>query len=143
MRTDGRDANTVTHVLGVRAFTLLLCERSSGERCAAVLRDQRGRTGQGPFKVEYADILGIPFDFTTKPVIAPPLPPRETVQVRAISPERDALEIRVPESKAAASNCQRNVFMTIPEDEIVKLHPLATYVGGRKVYTAPEANGAF
>jgi predicted amidohydrolase YtcJ len=34
-------------------------------------------------------------------------------------------------------------FMTIPEDEIIKLHPLATYVGGRKVYTAPEANGAF
>ena len=34
-------------------------------------------------------------------------------------------------------------FMTIPEDEILKLHPLATYVGGRKVYTAPEANGAF
>jgi predicted amidohydrolase YtcJ len=34
-------------------------------------------------------------------------------------------------------------FMTIPEDEIIKLRPLATYVGGRKVYTAPEANGAF
>jgi predicted amidohydrolase YtcJ len=34
-------------------------------------------------------------------------------------------------------------FMTIPEDEILKLHPLATYVGGRKVYEAPEANGAF
>src|ERR1700729_1821169 len=33
-------------------------------------------------------------------------------------------------------------FMTIPEDEIIKLHPLATYVGGRKVYTAPEADGA-
>jgi predicted amidohydrolase YtcJ len=34
-------------------------------------------------------------------------------------------------------------FMTIPEDEILKLHPLATYVGGRKVYEAPEANGSF
>ena len=34
-------------------------------------------------------------------------------------------------------------FTTIPEDEILKLHPLATYVGGRKVYEAPEANGAF
>jgi predicted amidohydrolase YtcJ len=34
-------------------------------------------------------------------------------------------------------------FMTIPEDEIVKFHPMATYVGGRKVYPAPEANGAF
>src|SRR5262245_6620173 len=34
-------------------------------------------------------------------------------------------------------------FMTIPEDEILRLHPMATYVGGRKVYEAPEANGAF
>jgi hypothetical protein len=34
-------------------------------------------------------------------------------------------------------------FMTIPEDEILKLHPMATYVGGRKVYSAPNAEGAF
>jgi predicted amidohydrolase YtcJ len=34
-------------------------------------------------------------------------------------------------------------FMTIPEDEILKLRPMATYVGGRKVYSAPDANGAF
>ncbi|MDO9593105.1 MAG: hypothetical protein Q7I98_08005, partial [Erysipelotrichaceae bacterium] len=36
------------------------------------------------------------FDFTTKPVIAPPQPPRETIQVRAVRPERDHLEIRFP-----------------------------------------------
>jgi type III restriction enzyme len=41
-------------------------------------------------------VFGIPFDFTAKPVIAPPQPPRETVQVRAMRPERDALEIRFP-----------------------------------------------
>jgi predicted amidohydrolase YtcJ len=34
-------------------------------------------------------------------------------------------------------------FMTIPEEDILKLHPMVTYVGGRKVYAAPEANGAF
>jgi hypothetical protein len=33
--------------------------------------------------------------------------------------------------------------MTIPEDEILKPHPMATYVGGRKAYEAPEADGAF
>jgi type III restriction enzyme len=48
------------------------------------------------FNVEYADVLGIPFDFTAKPVVAPPQPPRETVLVRAMRPERDALEIRFP-----------------------------------------------
>jgi len=46
--------------------------------------------------VEYADVLGIPFDFTAKPVPAPPQPPRETIQVKAMRPERDALEIRFP-----------------------------------------------
>ena len=40
--------------------------------------------------------LGIPFDFTARPVVAPPQPPRETVQVKAISPDRDECEIRFP-----------------------------------------------
>jgi type III restriction enzyme len=51
---------------------------------------------KGLFNVEYADIFGVPFDFTAKPVIAPPQPPRETVQVKAIRPDRDGLEIRFP-----------------------------------------------
>ena len=50
----------------------------------------------GLFNVEYADVLGIPFDFTAKPVVAPPQPPRDTIQVRAVRPDRDALEIRFP-----------------------------------------------
>jgi len=50
----------------------------------------------GLFSVEYADVLGIPFDFTAKPVIAPPQPPRETIQVKAVRPERDSLEITFP-----------------------------------------------
>ena len=34
-------------------------------------------------------------------------------------------------------------FMTIPEDQILQLHPLATYVGGRKVFSAPDAKATF
>ncbi|MDP8988684.1 MAG: amidohydrolase [Acidobacteriota bacterium] len=34
-------------------------------------------------------------------------------------------------------------FMTVPEEEILKLHPWATYVGGRKVYSASDAKGGF
>src|SRR5262249_50355809 len=48
------------------------------------------------FNVEYADVQGIPFDFTAKPVVAPPQIPRETIQVKAVRPERDHLEIRFP-----------------------------------------------
>src|SRR5712691_11444085 len=94
MLTEGWDASNVTHVLGVRAFgTQLLCEQVIGR---ALRRQSYDLNEEGLFNVEYADVLGIPFDFTAKPVIAPPQAPRETVQVRAVRPDRDALEIRFP-----------------------------------------------
>jgi type III restriction enzyme len=94
MLTEGWDANTVTHVLGVRAFgTQLLCEQVIGR---ALRRQSYDLNEEGLFNVEYADVLGIPFDFTAKPVIAPPQQPRETVHVKAVRPERDALEITFP-----------------------------------------------
>jgi type III restriction enzyme len=94
MLTEGWDANTVTHVLGVRAFgTQLLCEQVIGR---ALRRQSYELNEDGLFNVEYADVLGIPFDFTAKPVVAPPQPPREAIQVKAVRPDRDALEIRFP-----------------------------------------------
>jgi type III restriction enzyme len=94
MLTEGWDANTVTHILGVRAFgTQLLCEQVIGR---ALRRQSYDLNEDGLFNVEYADILGIPFDFTAKPVVAPPQPPRETIHVKAVRPDRDRLEIRFP-----------------------------------------------
>jgi type III restriction enzyme len=94
MLTEGWDANTVTHVLGIRAFgTQLLCEQVIGR---ALRRQSYELNDDNLFNVEYADVFGIPFDFTAKPVIAPPQPPRETVLVKAMRPERDLLEIRFP-----------------------------------------------
>jgi len=98
MLTEGWDANTVTHVLGIRAFgTQLLCEQVIGR---ALRRQSYDLNEDGPdaglFSVEYADVFGIPFDFTAKPVVAPPQPPRETIQVKAVRPDRDALEITFP-----------------------------------------------
>ena len=94
MLTEGWDANNVTHILGVRAFgTQLLCEQVIGR---ALRRQSYDLDTNGHFIAEYADILGIPFDFTTKPVISPIVAPRETIHVRAMRPERDACEIRFP-----------------------------------------------
>jgi len=94
MLTEGWDANTVTHILGVRAFgTQLLCEQVIGR---ALRRQSYELNDDNLFCVEYADVLGIPFDFTAKPVYAPPQPPRKTIQVKAVRPERDHLEIRFP-----------------------------------------------
>ena len=94
MLTEGWDANNVTHILGIRAFgTQLLCEQVIGR---ALRRQSYDLNDKNLFDAEYADIFGVPFDFTAKPVIAPPQPPRETVAVKAIRPERDHLTIRFP-----------------------------------------------
>jgi type III restriction enzyme len=122
MLTEGWDANTVTHVLGVRAFgTQLLCEQVIGR---ALRRQSYDLNEEGLFNVEYADVLGIPFDFTAKPVIAPPQPPRKTIQVKAILPEREALEIRfprvagyrveLPEERLTADFTEDSVFELTP-----------------------------
>ncbi len=94
MLTEGWDANTVTHILGIRAFgTQLLCEQVVGR---ALRRQSYDLNEDNLLDVEYADILGIPFDFTAKPVIAKPQTPRENIHVRAMRPERDAVEIQFP-----------------------------------------------
>jgi type III restriction enzyme len=94
MLTEGWDANNVTHILGIRAFgTQLLCEQVIGR---ALRRQSYQLNDDSRFDAEYADIFGVPFDFTAKPVVSPPQPPRETIQVKAVRPERDALEISFP-----------------------------------------------
>ena len=93
MLTEGWDTNTVTHILGVRAFgTQLLCEQVVGR---GLRRLNYELNEDGLFESEYADILGIPFNFTAKPVVAPPKAPKKTTHVKALK-EREALEIRFP-----------------------------------------------
>ena len=83
MLTEGWDANTVTHILGVRAFgTQLLCEQVVGRglrrRSYAVTEDT------GLFTPEYAEVYGVPFAFI--PASGPPggpKPPPTTTRVRA------------------------------------------------------------
>lgn len=122
MLTEGWDANTVTHVLGVRAFgTQLLCEQVIGR---ALRRQSYDLNEENLFNVEYADVLGIPFDFTAKPVVAPPQPPRQTVQVKAVRPERDHLEIRFPRVEGYRVELpEKGVTASFTEDSVLELTP--------------------
>jgi len=94
MLTEGWDANTVTHVLGVRAFgTQLLCEQVVGR---GLRRMSYAANEQGMFEPEYAEVYGVPFSFipcsgSTKEPKPGPLPTR----VRALE-ERIACEITFP-----------------------------------------------
>jgi len=93
MLTEGWDTNTVTHILGVRAFgTQLLCEQVVGRGLRRLNYDLNV---EGLFDTEYADIMGIPFDFTAKPQPAPVRPPKKTTHVHAVK-ERAALAIQFP-----------------------------------------------
>lgn len=93
MLTEGWDTNTVTHILGVRAFgTQLLCEQVVGR---GLRRQSYELNKDGLFDVEYADIMGIPFDFARSPQKVDPKPPKPVTRVHAIA-ERADLEIRFP-----------------------------------------------
>ena len=61
MLTEGWDANTVTHILGIRAFgTQLLCEQVVGRGLRRVSYDA---DEDGMFAPEYAEVYGVPFSF--------------------------------------------------------------------------------
>ncbi len=122
MLTEGWDAANVTHILGVRAFgTQLLCEQVVGR---ALRRQSYDLNENGLFDVEYADVFGVPFDFTAKPVVAAPQPPRETVQVKAVSPERDDLEIRFPRVEGYRVELpQEKLTAEFNEDSVLTLSP--------------------
>jgi type III restriction enzyme len=94
MLTEGWDANTVTHVLGVRAFgTQLLCEQVVGR---GLRRVSYATNDEGLLEPEYAEVYGVPFSFIpasgsqSEPKIGP-VPTR----VRALA-ERDHLRIEFP-----------------------------------------------
>jgi type III restriction enzyme len=94
MLTEGWDTNTVTHILGVRAFgTQLLCEQVVGRGLRRQSYELNPKTGL--FDVEYADIMGIPFDFASSPQVAKPIAPKPVTRVHAIK-ERSELEIVFP-----------------------------------------------
>jgi type III restriction enzyme len=83
MLTEGWDANSVTHILGIRAFSSqLLCEQVVGRG----LRRRNYLVGDdGHFEPEYANIYGIPFAFipSDRPMkdVEPPSP---AIEVRSV-----------------------------------------------------------
>lgn len=94
MLTEGWDANTVTHILGVRAFgTQLLCEQVVGR---GLRRMSYAANQDGMFDPEYAEVYGVPFSFIPCSGSRPdPRPGPTPTHVRALE-ERIACEITFP-----------------------------------------------
>jgi type III restriction enzyme len=105
MLTEGWDANTVTHVMGLRAFgSQLLCEQVAGRALRRRTYDLVRYNKQGfpspngsveRFPPEYAHIIGVPFKmFKGGDSVTPP--PVDTTRVMAL-PDRADFEIRFPQ----------------------------------------------
>lgn len=94
MLTEGWDANTVTHILGVRAFgTQLLCEQVVGR---GLRRMSYSTNDEGRFEPEYAEVYGVPFSFIPCSGAGPdPKPGTTPTRVRALA-DRIACEITFP-----------------------------------------------
>ena len=100
MLSEGWDAKTVTHIMGLRAFTSqLLCEQVVGRGLRRTAYEVAPDTGL--FEPEYVNVFGVPFTFLPHEGggDGPPPPPEPKT---AIEPDKDkaAFEIRWPNCRA-------------------------------------------
>jgi len=96
MLSEGWDAKTVTHIMGLRAFTSqLLCEQVVGRGLRRTSYEVNPETGL--FEPEYVNIFGVPFTFLPHEggEDGPPPPPTPKTAVEP-DPAKAKLEIRWP-----------------------------------------------
>ena len=90
MLSEGWDAKTVTHVMGLRAFTSqLLCEQVIGRGLRRTSYDVNSDTGL--FEPEYVNIFGVPFTFLPHEggEDGPPPPPKPKTMIEPVRDKAD------------------------------------------------------
>lgn len=112
MLSEGWDAKTVTHIMGLRAFTSqLLCEQVVGRGLRRTNYDimkggigddgtDSGDTPELPFmfKPEYVNVFGVPFTFMPHEEAGePPPPPPPSIRVEALPERADQYQISWPQ----------------------------------------------
>lgn len=144
MLTEGWDATTVTHIVGLRPFeSQLLCEQVVG-------RGLRRSQYHDLTVEEVAKVYGVPFELIPLKATerGATTPPPKVHHVYALSPERDRLEIRFPRVEGYAFRIKGRVRVTwervpglrldpmnIPDE--VKVKGLSTEEGGRLSLMGP------
>jgi type III restriction enzyme len=96
MLSEGWDAKTVTHIMGIRAFSSqLLCEQVVGRGLRRTSYEVDPATGL--FEAEYVNIFGVPFTFLPheKTDGPPPPPPSPKTRIEPVN-EKKQFEISWP-----------------------------------------------
>lgn len=124
MLTEGWDANTVTHIIGIRPFmSQLLCEQVVGRGLRRASYEIDETTGK--FREEVAQVLGVPFEIVpfkaTQGVAAPP--PVKRFHVHAL-PERAHLEIRFPRVEGYTQAIRHRIKVDWDSIAPIRLDPL-------------------
>lgn len=109
MLTEGWDANTVTHIMGLRAFgSQLLCEQVAGRALRRMNYFLQGYDKEGnptndkrkivieKFPPEYAHIIGVPFKMFKGGKSEPPPPPVDLTHITALPERQEKMEIVFP-----------------------------------------------
>jgi len=156
MLTEGWDANTVTHILGVRAFgTQLLCEQVVGRglRRTSYATDARTLEVGGETVTvdapppEYAEVYGVPFSFLPcSGATADPPPPKQTVRVHAL-PERSDCRIEFPRvvgyrwepaRETLAARFTEDSEMVLSTEHVPTSTEVAPIVGESEIHTLED-----
>ena len=90
MLSEGWDAKTVTHIMGLRAFTSqLLCEQVVGRGLRRTSYDTK--PGSDLFEPEYVNIFGVPFTFLPHEggENGPPPPPKPKTAIEPVADKAD------------------------------------------------------
>lgn len=120
MLSEGWDAKTVTHIMGLRAFSSqLLCEQVVGR---GLRRTAYEVNTDGLFEPEYVNIFGIPFTFLPheSPVGAVPPPPAPKTRIEP-DPKKEEYAIRWPNIIRINYNYQPYLELDIPNVPLLML----------------------
>lgn len=99
MLSEGWDAKTVTHIMGLRAFTSqLLCEQVVGRGLRRTTYDIENPI-EGTFTPEYVNVFGVPFSFMPheEQGDGPPPPPPPSTRIEVLPERADRYQITWPQ----------------------------------------------
>jgi type III restriction enzyme len=140
MLSEGWDAKTVTHIMGLRAFTSqLLCEQVVGRGLRRTSYDVDPATGL--FEPEFVNIFGVPFTFLPHEVegTTKAEPPKPRTRIEPL-PDKKEYEIAWPNVLRIDHGYANRLVLDLEKLPVLRLHSHETPM---RAEIAPTVAGKF